>query len=1207
MKQLTSKLRLMATAMLANLALPGTVLASDWTEGFDGNLNNWLLQSGNMMTYSTAVNHGTYTGAGVAQPNLTTGEMYRFTGAGSRPYHAGKVTGCFYDAQRYMPGACGNTYQQMLQFDSPLGGAFQWGVGFRSASGGGDYYKHDSGTSYTSIGTRGNPGVCSSPGWVAFVVEFTADGNCFRSAADGIVTRTDTEARPSAVINAGIGRVRIGFGGFSANQGYWDDISWTGYACGQPTGIAATPQSTSSILWTASAATDNNQFGFALMDGTTEKVVSPTNVRQSSASLTESGLSANTAYTRAIRAWNGDNNSANSSTLTKYTLSVAPTSSTVTPDNSFACLPNSAVIWTAVGGFGAGTLAKYKYAWDQSATHVWTGSESDWNSGSLSTTPSAAGSWYLHVKGYNGDNVANGTFDYKVAVVQGAVKWTGGSGNWDFSTTGLWQDGAPNAVKYCDSHDVVFDDGASSAPTITLNTTVAPMTVTNNSTKNYTIAGSGVISGTGTTLTKQGSSTLVLGGSSANTYSGLTRVSAGTLSLGKGTAGLNAFGGDLTIDGGTVNYSSARDNQIPDTANVTLSSGTLDFGVRSEMIGGASAGSFTMNGGSLLKAGTGTVQFSRNPRITAGTITHSAASTPIQFNQELILDGGTIDFSSISPSSTAAVNLRGGDGTGITYESSGTATASITYSGAAGGGAGASLSLNTSASSTTVFTIADAPSVDPELDIAVAITGSSALQKSGAGTMRLSGGSANTYNGLTTVTGGILALNKTPGMNAIPAALTITGGAVRLDAANQIANSSAVTVSGGALNLQANDDTVTTVTLSDGSISGTGGTLTATASAFDMRKGSVTAKLGGFVGLSKTTADTVTLGGANTYCGITTISAGTLALAGSGSIANSPTNTVASGATFDVSAVTGGFHLTSGQTLTGTGTNLGPVTVDSGATLAPGAGVTLGTLTVSNNLTLSGSANLRINKSGSTLTSDHIAGISTLIEGGTLTVTKTGDDLQIGDSFTLFSAMNCSGEFAAISPAKPNNDTELAWDAPALKTFGLLRVHHVPYATNKTIVRAKGMSAKVKLGELFPSTDPLDSDAVVLERFTGGSQGATITSNATYIFYLPANANNDSFDYTVKDSRGERRTRTIMICLTNSVGSVNITNSGAGQMTVSFAGIPGYDYVVQRSSNLVDWVFLVTNTAPTNGLDIGRIRYTETPPHNPAYYRGWRP
>ena len=80
-----------------------------------------------------------------------------------------------------------------------------------------------------------------------------------------------------------------------------------------------------------------------------------------------------------------------------------------------------------------------------------------------------------------------------------------------------------------------------------------------------------------------------------------------------------------------------------------------------------------------------------------------------------------------------------------------------------------------------------------------------------------------------------------------------------------------------------------------------------------------------------------------------------------------------------------------------------------------------------------------------------------------------------------------------------------------------------------------------------------------------------------------------------------------MICLTNSVGSVNITNSGGGQMTVSFAGIPGYDYVVQRSSNLVDWVFLVTNTAPTNGLDIGRIRYTETPPHNPAYYRGWRP
>ena len=74
-----------------------------------------------------------------------------------------------------------------------------------------------------------------------------------------------------------------------------------------------------------------------------------------------------------------------------------------------------------------------------------------------------------------------------------------------------------------------------------------------------------------------------------------------------------------------------------------------------------------------------------------------------------------------------------------------------------------------------------------------------------------------------------------------------------------------------------------------------------------------------------------------------------------------------------------------------------------------------------------------------------------------------------------------------------------------------------------------------------------------------------------------------------------------------SVGSVAVTNTGGGLITLGFTGIPGDDYVVLRSSNLVNWVLLVTNTAPSDGPDIGQIHYTETPPHNPAYYRVWQP
>ncbi|NBV47074.1 MAG: hypothetical protein EBR86_15925 [Planctomycetia bacterium] len=101
---------------------------------------------------------------------------------------------------------------------------------------------------------------------------------------------------------------------------------------------------------------------------------------------------------------------------------------------------------------------------------------------------------------------------------------------------------------------------------------------------------------------------------------------------------------------------------------------------------------------------------------------------------------------------------------------------------------------------------------------------------------------------------------------------------------------------------------------------------------------------------------TTTLTGSNTYTGLTFIQAGTLALGPSASIASSSTiGLVSPFATFDVSAVTGGYELESGQLLLGFGTVIGPATGVVGSTVQPGGGVGgTGVLTVTGGFTLLG-------------------------------------------------------------------------------------------------------------------------------------------------------------------------------------------------------------------------------------------------------------
>jgi autotransporter-associated beta strand protein len=112
----------------------------------------------------------------------------------------------------------------------------------------------------------------------------------------------------------------------------------------------------------------------------------------------------------------------------------------------------------------------------------------------------------------------------------------------------------------------------------------------------------------------------------------------------------------------------------------------------------------------------------------------------------------------------------------------------------------------------------------------------------------------------------------------------------------------------------------------------------------------------------------------------------------------------------------------SNGTLGGTGVILGSVTVVPGGTLAPGNSI--GTITINNSLTLGGTVSVEVSKSGASLTSDSVVGLTSVAYGGALVVSNIGPDaLVAGNSFQLFN-IGGTGNFTSITPALT---APLAW------------------------------------------------------------------------------------------------------------------------------------------------------------------------------------
>ena len=143
--------------------------------------------------------------------------------------------------------------------------------------------------------------------------------------------------------------------------------------------------------------------------------------------------------------------------------------------------------------------------------------------------------------------------------------------------------------------------------------------------------------------------------------------------------------------------------------------------------------------------------------------------------------------------------------------------------------------------------------------------------------------------------------------------------------------------------------------------------------------------------------------------------------------------------------------------------------------------------------------------------------------------------------------------------------------------------------------------------------------AAVNAKITGGTAPYTLLSvtsresadfvriSGDYILFAPAGNTNSILDYSVEDSANPTKalaSSIINVTITNAVSSVNSISNNVenGTVTIRFAGIPGYGYAVERSSDLASWDTVWTTNAPAGGVWM----FTDGPdpaPPNPSYYR----
>jgi len=587
------------------------------------------------------------------------------------------------------------------------------------------------------------------------------------------------------------------------------------------------------------------------------------------------------------------------------------------------------------------------------------------------------------------------------------VVWVGNAtnSNWDVSTTTNWLNAGVLDYSIPGDYTLFSNLGASNS-LINLVGSLAPGSVTINTTSNYIFAGNGEISGIGTLTVSNGLLTVL----TTNLYTGATLFDGGELATPiiansaqpSGIGAASADPGNLIFNGGTLGYfgpGAGTDHGI----TLTNAGGTFDVSNTTTL---TLNGTLTGNGGLTL--------------VDSGTLELTAANA---YTGNTTISNGTLNLNNANAAGSGAIVFAGGTldltvGSQPTYANNLVVAANSTLLAAGGNNniVSGSWSGGTNAILNVIIASGGTFSVNGSM---TNFLGTVELGNDPAGYFRFnSSGGNTTFGGPNTTfdlgTNDVVMEARDPGTMALGA---LEGGPYTI----VTGPSSAAGILIWQIGTSSNNPSSTFY-----------GTFTQTPNANEVS------------GITKVGNGTLTLAGQNTYISTTTISSGTLALTnnpftgGDGSINNSTNITLAAGAFLDVSGRSDDtLTLSSGQLLQGNGTIRGILNSDYGGTICPGGGYygDLGVLTDTTNIVLGATTWMKLNRASSP-DSDRLvaAGLGTISYGGTLVVTNVGAPLHAGDTFTLFSA---SGFINSPYVLLPNYYT---WDTSQLNVNGSIKV-----------------------------------------------------------------------------------------------------------------------------------------------------------------------